>query len=108
MALKYSDKVQLNRQREIDEYRETILHILENSRQLVMECDNLVKLKALKTRCDKIAKPRAGPGYSDQQRLYHKQKYQASREATCERLKHKREKIRAIGEGENFRAGIAA
>lgn len=72
MALKYTDKVQMNRQREIEEYRETILHILENSRQLVTECDNLVKLRALKARCEKIAKPRAGPGYNDQQKLYHK------------------------------------
>lgn len=102
MALKYSDKVQLNRQREIDEYRETIIHILENSRQLVMECDSLVKLRALKTRCDKIAKPRAGPGYNDQQKLYQKQKYQAERETIGERLKCKRQKIRTMGEAEKF------
>ena len=107
MALKYSDKVQLNRQREIDEYRETIIHILENSRQLVMECDNLVKLRALKTRCDKIAKPRAGPSH-DERRVYKKQRYEQNREEINARQREKRKKIRELGEADIFQAGIAA
>lgn len=107
MALKYTDKVQLNRQREIDEYRETILHILENSRQLVTECDNLVKLRALKTRCEKIAKPRAGPSH-DERRVYKKQRYEQNREDINARQRDKRKKIRDLSQADVFRDGITA
>ncbi len=97
MGLKYSEKVQISRQQEIEECRRVIYEILENSKQLAMECDNLVKLRALKTRCDKLAKPRTGPGYDDRQKLYFKQRYQATKEATRDRLQNKRQKIREIG-----------
>lgn len=46
MALKYTEKVQICRQKELDEYKQQILDILEDSRQLVMDCDNLVKIRA--------------------------------------------------------------
>ena len=97
MSLTYSDKVQIDRQREIDEYRESIVNILESSKQLAMDCDNLVKLRALKTRCEKISKPRVGPGYTEQQKVYQKRKYQDKKEKTCERLKEKRQHIRDLG-----------
>lgn len=58
MALKYSDKIQLNRRMEVDAYRQAIVEILEDSKQLAIGCDNLVKLRALKSRCEKIPRPR--------------------------------------------------
>lgn len=97
MTLKYTDKVQLNRQREIDAYRNSIVEILESSKQLAACCDNLVKLRALKTRCDKIAKPRVGPGYSEDQKLYRKRRYQENKDTVSKKSQLTREKIKAFG-----------
>lgn len=90
MTLKFAEKVQLTRQKEIDAYKHSILEVLESSKGLVLACDNLVKLWALKTRCDKISQPRVGPGYNKQQR------YQMLKHEKCQKLKMKRKQIRDI------------
>lgn len=106
MGLKYSEKVQINRQQEIEECRRVIFEILENSKQLAMECDNLVKLRALKTRCDKIAKPRTGPSHADRS-AYKKKRYEENKEELITRQREKRQKIRAIGQNNTTLRGIA-
>lgn len=99
MALKYADKLQLSRQVEIEAYRNSIVEVLENSKQLAMCCDNLVKLRALKTRCDKIAKPRVGPGYDDSQKAYRKKRYQETKDKILQKSQLDRKKINAfVGE----------
>ena len=100
MDLKYADKAQICRQNELEQYKQQILGILEDSRQLVLDCDNLVKIRALKTRCEKISKPRAGPGYNEQQKQYQKQKYQSVKGEKCKLLKKRRDQIRALSENE--------
>jgi hypothetical protein len=97
MALKYNDKVQISRQKEIDEYRKRIVEILDESKQLATGCDNLVKLRALQMRCEKLSKPRVGPGYTEEQKQYQKRKYQEVKEETSRRSKEKRQKINRIG-----------
>ncbi len=96
MTLKFAEKVQLSRQREMDAYKKSIVEILENSKGLALACDNLVKLRALKTRCDKISQPRAGPGYNEQQKKYQKKRYQMLRQETCKKLNMKRKQIRDL------------
>ena len=54
----YSDVILHTRQVEIARRQEEILKIMEDSRAYVMEQDNLVKLRALKKRCEKITAPR--------------------------------------------------
>lgn len=96
MALNFAEKVQISRQREIDTYKDSILQTLEESKELAVACNNLVKLRAMKTRCDKISQPRVGPGYNEQQREYQRKRYQLSRHETCRKLKTKRNKIREL------------
>ena len=108
MSLKYAEKVEIARQRELDEYREQILEILESSKQLALDCDNLVKMKALKARCDKISKPRptlkTDSFREEQRKRYHenKQKYR-------ERKEGRRQKIREISQANirNFCNGVS-
>ena len=99
MSLKYTEKVQINRQNEIDAYREEIIQVLEDSKQLAMDCDNLVKLRALKSRCDKISKPRVGQSHSDR-REYKKQRYEEQREELNNKQREKRQRIREIGQAD--------
>lgn len=98
MSLTYADKVEINRQNELAAYKERGIQILEESKKLVMDCDNLVKMKALITRCEKISKPRTGPGYDDHQKQYQKKKYQERKEETCRKLRQKRQKIQEVGQ----------
>ena len=95
MALKYADKVEINRQKEMGELRNTIIQTLENSKKLAMECDNLVKLRALKVRCDKVAKPRPTVN-SDKSREANLRKYHENKEKYGENRRQKRQKIRNI------------
>ena len=95
MALKYADKVELNRQKEISELRNTIISTLEDSKKLAMECDNLVKLRALKTRCEKVSKPRPTVN-SDKSREANLKQYHANKERYGESRREKRQKIRQI------------
>lgn len=54
----YSEIVTHTRQEEIKRRQEEILEIIEGSKSYVTKCDNLVKLRALKARCEKITTPR--------------------------------------------------
>lgn len=54
----YIEIVTQTRQDEIKRRQEEILKIIEDSKSYVTECDNLVKLRALKKRCEKITMPR--------------------------------------------------
>lgn len=54
----YSEMVTQNREDEIKRRQEEILKIIDDSKSYVTECDNLVKLRALKKRCEKITMPR--------------------------------------------------
>lgn len=96
MALNFAEKVQISRQREIDTYKDSILQTLEESKKLVVSCNNLVKLRGMKTRCDKISQPRVGPGYNEQQKEYQRKRYQLLRQETCRKLKMKRKQIREL------------
>ena len=93
MSLKYAEKVEIARQRELDEYREQILEILESSKQLALDCDNLVKMRALKTRCEKISKPRQSL-YDENKKNDMKRKYNENKERYLSTKKERREKIR--------------
>ena len=97
MSLKYTDKVAISRRKELDDYREEIIRILEDSKQLALNCDNLVKMRALKSRCDKISKPR--PTDSNQKlNEYKRRKYQENKEKCLSQKQEKRHKIRNIGQ----------
>ena len=93
--LRYLDKVTISRNKQLDEYRKEILKILEDSKVLVMECDNLVKMRALKTRCEKISRPRTGPSH-DERRDYRQKRYKENKEEISNRQREKRQKIREI------------
>lgn len=97
MSLKYTDKVAISRNKELEEYREAIVAILEESKQLAMDCDNLVKMRALKTRCDKISKPRPTVT-NDKLNEYKRRKYQENKEKCLSRKQEKRQKVRNIGQ----------
>lgn len=96
MTLKYTDKVQICRQKELDEYKQ-ILNILEDSRQLVMDCDNLVKIRALKTRCEKISRPRETIK-TDATREGKRKNYHDNKEKYLSRKQDKRQKIREMNQ----------
>lgn len=98
MTLKYSDKMQISRHMEVDAYRQAIIDILEDSKQLAIGCDNLVKLRALKTRCEKISRPRPTAESNDRVREYKRQKYHANKLESNKKLQIKRKKIREMGE----------
>jgi hypothetical protein len=108
MALKYNDKVQISRQKEIDEYRKRIVEILDESKQLATGCDNLVKLRALKTRCEKLSKPR--PTLKTEEAREGKRKnYHENKSRYLEYKGEKRKKIRQIGQtdvGSFFGGGV--
>lgn len=55
----YSDVILHSREVEITRRKEEILKIIEDSKTYVMEQDNLIKLRALKRRCEKITEPRS-------------------------------------------------
>ena len=97
MSLTYADKVQICRQMELDEYKQQILEILENSKQLVMDCDSLVKIRALKTRCEKISKPRPTV-ITDTERENSRKRYHDNKERYLSNKKERREKIRKTGQ----------
>lgn len=107
MSLKYTEKVQISRQKEIEERRLRICSKLEESKKLAIECDNLVKLRALEARCDKISKPRSGPSYGDRS-TYRKKKYEENKEGLNLRQREKRQKIRDMSNVDigNFFTGI--
>lgn len=94
MALKYKDKISLHHDNAVYARRQEILQILEQSKELVFNLDNMVQLNALKTRCEKIAKPRKGPSY-DRER--EKARYRTKREHITKQLREKRQKIREMG-----------
>lgn len=100
MALKYSDKMQICRHMEVDAYRQAILDILEYSKQLAIGCDNLVKLRALKARCENISRPRPTAKSNDQVKAYKRQKYHENKLESNKKLQLKRQKIREMGETE--------
>ena len=108
MSLSYTDKVAISRRKELDDYREEIIRILEDSKQLALNCDNLVKMRALKSRCDKISKPRVGPSHGDRSK-YKKQKYEEKKEELNTRQREKRQKIRNLGQVDigNFFSGVS-
>lgn len=58
----WSDTINLTithtRQEEVKRRQAEILKIIEESKSYVTECDNLIKLRALKARCEKITVPR--------------------------------------------------
>lgn len=96
MSLKYTDKVRINRENELEEYRNQILEILEDSKQLAMDCDNLVKIRALKARCEKISKPR--PTFKTENSREEKRKnYHQNKMKYSKVNQDKRQKIRDIG-----------
>lgn len=98
MTLTFADKKQLSRQKEIAAYRDSILESLKQSKKLALECDNLVKLRAMKMRCDKISQPRFGLGCSEQQEKYHREeRYQTLRLEQRAAINLKWKKIREIG-----------
>lgn len=94
MALKYKDKISLHHDNAVYARRQEILQILEQSKELVFNLDSMVQLNALKTRCEKIAKPRKGPSY-DRER--EKARYRTRSEHVTRQLREKRQKIRQIG-----------
>ena len=98
--MKYSDKMQISRHIEIAAYRQAIIDILEDSKQLAIGCDNLVKLRALKARCEKISRPRPTAKSNDQVRAYKRQKYHENKLESNKKLQLKRQKIREIKETE--------
>lgn len=100
MALQYSDKMQISRHIEVHAYRQAIIDILEDSKQLAMECDNLVKLRALKTRCEKISRPRPTVKSDDRVKAYKRRKYHENKLKSNRTLQSKRQKIREMGETE--------
>lgn len=100
MALKYSDKMQISRYIEVDAYRQAIIDILEDSKQLAIGCDNLVKLRALKARCENISRPRPTAKSNDQVKAYKRQKYHENKLESNKKLQMKRQKIREMGETE--------
>lgn len=100
MALKYSDKIELSRHVEVDAYRQAILDILEDSKQLATGCNNIVKLRALKTRCENISRPRPTAKSNDRIKAYKRQKYHENKLESNKKLQLKRQKIREMGETE--------
>lgn len=100
MALKYSDKIQISRHMEIDAYRQAIVEILEESKQLATGCGNLVKLRALKSRCENISRPRPTAKSNDQVKAYKRQKYHENKIESNKTLQRRRQKIRQVGETE--------
>lgn len=58
----YSEVISHARQAEIVRRREETLEIIEASKTFVLEQDNLIKLRALKARCEKITTPRPPRG----------------------------------------------
>lgn len=97
MSLKYTDKVEINRQKEIDAYREDIIETLEKSKKLAEECNNLVKLRALKSRCDKISKPRPS-SYNEDKKANMKKRYDQNKDKYLSTKREKRQKIRNVGQ----------
>ena len=97
MSLTYAEKVAINRERELNAYKEELVRKLEDSKKLVMDCDNLVKMRALNTRIHKISKPRSGPGYNESQKIQQRKKYQQDKDKISQKSKQKREEIKRIG-----------
>ena len=95
MALTYAEKIDINRKIELDSYREELIQVLEDSKKLVLDCNNLVQMRALKTRIDKISNPRK-TDKSDEFREYKRKKYHENKERYNEQLRMKRQKIREI------------
>lgn len=58
----YSEVISHARQAEIVRRLEETLEIIEASKTFVMEQDNLIKLRALNARCEKITTPRPPRG----------------------------------------------
>lgn len=63
-------------------------------------CDNLVKLRALKSRCEKIPRPRQTATSNDEIKAYKRKKYHENKTAANKKLQLKRQKIREIGQPE--------
>lgn len=108
MSLKYTDKVAISRRKELDDYREEIIRILEDSKQLALNCDNLVKMRALKSRCDKISKPRSSAIYDEGKKTDLKRRYEMNKDSISQRRKQKSSKIREVGKIDigNFFNGV--
>lgn len=92
--MKYEDKVTLHHDNAVYARRQEILQILEELENLVLNLHNMVQLNALKTKCEKIAKPRKGPSYD---RKKEQARYRTKREHVTTQLPGKRQKIRKIG-----------
>ena len=97
MSLTYADKVRISRQYELEKYKQEILQILEDSKRLVDDCDTLVKMRALKTRCEKISKPRPSIN-TEEAREAKKRSYQENKTRYINAKRNKRQKIREIDE----------
>lgn len=61
----YSDALRTAKEVEIARRQEEIVAILEESKKYATGCDNLLKLRALKTRCEKITQPRSNKKKDD-------------------------------------------
>lgn len=97
MDVKYADKVNICRQKELQEYRDQIMDILEESRELAQGCENLVKIRALRARCEKILKPR-GTIKTDAAKEEKRKNYHDNKEKYLLRKQEKRQQIRAMGQ----------
>lgn len=94
--MKYKEKVQICRQFGIEQKKREIVRALEDSKALVEQCDNLLKLRALQTRVNKVATPRPTKKCDEKAQQYRRQKYLESRKEISNNSREKRQKIREI------------
>lgn len=96
MTLKYKEKVQICRQFDIEQKKGEIVRALEDSKALVEQCNDLLKLRAFQTRVNKVATPRPTKKCDEKAKQYRRHKYLESRKDISSKSREKRQKIRQL------------